>query len=234
MQTIGLIGCMSWQSSAVYYRLINEAVQARRGAGASAECIMVSPNFAPIERLQHQGQWDVLEQRMVALARQLEGAGADCIVLCTNTMHRFAGAMAAAVHIAFLHIADATARPMAAAGIRRVGLLGTRFTMEQDFYRERLRAHGIQTLIPPVQSREAVHRIIYDELVQGVLKESSRDTYRAAMAQLAADGAEAVVLGCTEIMLLVGQQDCPVPLFDTTALHAQAAVDFALAKPCAP
>jgi len=164
----------------------------------------------------------------------LESAGADCIVLCTNTMHRFAEAMAAAVRIAFLHIADATARPIAAAGIRRVGLLGTRFTMEQDFYRERLRAHGIQTLIPSEEAREAVHRIIYDELVQGVLKESSRDTYRAVMAQLATDGAEAVVLGCTEIMLLIGQQDCPVPLFDTTALHAQAAVDFALAKPCAP
>jgi len=229
MKTIGLIGGMSWQSAAVYYRLINEAVQARVGGSASAACVMVSPDFAPIAQLQHQGQWGALEQRMVALARQLEGAGADCIVLCTNTMHRFAEAMTAAVDIAFLHIADAVARPMAAAGIARAGLLGTRFTMEQDFFHARLRAHGIECLIPPPPARADIHRIIYDELVQGRIDESSRQMYRSAIAGLAADGAQAIVLGCTEIMLLITQADSALPLFDTTALHAQAAVDFALA-----
>jgi len=229
MKTIGLIGGMSWESSSVYYRLVNEGVRARLGGRHSADCLMVSPDFATIERLQHQAAWAELGAQMVALAKRLEAGGADFIVLCTNTMHRFAEEIAANIDIDFLHIADPTAQKIKAAGLKRVGLVGTRFTMEQDFYKARLeREHDLRVLVPEADDRVEVHRIIYEELVRGEVRAASRRFYREVMARLAADGAQAMILGCTEIMLLVGEQDCHVPIFDTTTLHAEAAVEKAL------
>jgi len=231
MKTIGLIGGMSWESSSVYYRLINEGVRLRLGGSHSADCLMVSPDFAEIEALQHAGQWQQLESRLVRLAQGLEAGGADFLVLCTNTMHRFAPQIIANTRIDFLHIADPTAQEIKQAGLQKVGLLGTCFTMEQDFYKGRLeREHGLQVLIPEVADREQIHRIIYEELVRGVVKEASRRLYRNVIARLVSAGAQAIILGCTEIMLLVGAQDSPVPLFDTTTLHAQAAVAKALER----
>ena len=228
---IGLIGGMSWESSAHYYRIINREVRARRGATASARCLLWSFDFAEIERLQHAGDWPALAERMADAARRLEGAGADLLLLCTNTMHKVADALEGAVSVPLLHIADPTAAAIAAAGLHRVGLLGTAFTMEQDFYRGRLeRNHGLDVLVPDAADRAEVHRIIYDELVAGIVAPTSRDTYRAVIARLVARGAQAIVLGCTEIMLLVDATDSAVPLFDTTALHAHAAVDAALAN----
>jgi len=230
MRTIGLIGGMSWESSSVYYRLVNEAVRARLGGSHSADCLMVSPDFATIERLQHQAAWAELGAQMVALAKRLEAGGADFIVLCTNTMHRFAAEIAANISIDFLHIADPTAQKIKAAGLKRVGLVGTRFTMEQDFYKGRLeRVHDLCVLVPEEDDRIQLHRIIYQELVRGEVNTSSRRFYREAMARLTAAGAQAIILGCTEIMLLVGAQDSEVPIFDTTTLHAEAAVEKALA-----
>jgi len=230
MRTIGLIGGMSWESSNVYYRLVNEAVRARLGGSHSADCLMVSPDFATIERLQHQAAWAELGAQMVALAKRLEAGGADFIVLCTNTMHRFAAEIAANISIDFLHIADPTAQKIKAAGLKRVGLVGTRFTMEQDFYKGRLeRVHDLCVLVPEEDDRIELHRIIYQELVRGEVNTSSRRFYREAMARLTTAGAQAIILGCTEIMLLVGAQDSEVPIFDTTTLHAEAAVEKALA-----
>ena len=229
MQTIGLIGGMSWESSAEYYRLINQLTQKKLGGTNSAKSLMISVNFSEIEKLQHQGHWNVLEQNMVDAARQLQAGGADFIVLCTNTMHRFAEAIETAVNIPFLHIADATAQQIKICDIKNVGLLGTRFTMEQDFYKQRLiDVYGLNVLIPNEQDRNAVHRIIYEELVKGIIREESRIIYREIIARLIDDGAEAIILGCTEIMLLVEQSDSAVPVFDTTAIHAHAAVEKAL------
>jgi len=229
MKTIGLIGGMSWESSSVYYCLINEGIRARLGGSHAADCLMVSPNFAEIEALQHAGKWPELANKMVALAQRLESGGADFIILCTNTMHRFAPEITVNIGIDFLHIADPTALAIKQAGLQKIGLLGTRFTMEQDFYKGRLEnLHGLQVLVPEEQDRAAIHRIIYEELVRGQVEESSRCTYRAVIENLVAGGAQAIILGCTEIMLLIGSQDSPVPLFDTTALHAQAAVMQAL------
>ncbi|GJD48721.1 L-aspartate/glutamate-specific racemase [Methylobacterium crusticola] len=226
---IGLIGGMSWESSAVYYRLINERVRERRGGHHSARCLMWSFDFAQIEALQHAGRWDAAAALLVDAARRLERGGADVLVLCTNTMHRMAEAVQAGTALPLLHIADPTAARIRAAGMRRVGLLGTAFTMEQDFYKGRLaRRHGLDVLVPGDEDRATVHRVIYDELVRGRVEASSRRAYREVIARLAARGAEAVILGCTEIMLLVGPEDSPVPLFDTTAIHAEAAVDWAL------
>jgi aspartate racemase len=229
MKTIGLIGGMSWESSAQYYRIVNQAVRERLGGVHSARSLMVSVDFGEIEHLQHKGDWPALTALMVEAARQLERGGADFIVLCTNTMHRMADDIAAGVSIPLLHIADPRADRNKQAGLRRIGLLGTAFTMEHAFYKGRLeQRHGLEVLVPDEADRAVVHRIIYTELVAGIVDPASRDAYRAIMARLVAEGAQAIILGCTEIMLLVGQQDSSVPLFDTTELHALAAVDLAL------
>ena len=229
MKTIGLIGGMSWESSLEYYRILNETVRDRLGGLHSARCVLYSVEFAEIETLQHQGDWAGLAERMVAAAQAVERAGAHFVVLCTNTMHKLADAMETRIGIPLLHIADATAKAIHARGIRKVGLLGTRFTMEQDFYAGRLaERHGLEVLIPPEAEREVVHRVIYDELCAGEIKPPSREQYRGIMARLVERGAEGIVLGCTEIGLLVGEGDAEVPLFDTTRVHAVAAVDLAL------
>jgi aspartate racemase len=226
---IGLIGGMSWESSAQYYRLINEGVRERVGGAASARTLMWSFDFARIEALQHAGDWDALAGEMVVAATALEKGGVDFLVLCTNTMHRCAWAIDAAVKIPLLHIADPTAAAILAAGLTRVGLLGTAFTMEQDFYRGRLEdKFGLEVLIPEAQDRKAVHEIIYRELVTGQVLDASREVYRAVIRRLVARGAQGIILGCTEIMLLIGQEDSPVPVFDTTTLHARAAVEKTL------
>ena len=230
MRTIGLIGGMSWESSATYYRLLNEGVRDRLGPTASARCILWSFDFAEIEALQHAGDWQGLTERMVDAARWLEAAGAEALLICTNTMHRMADEVQAAVGVPLVHIADPTAARIRADGHRRVALLGTAFTMEQDFYRGRLAArHGLHVMVPDAADRAVVHRVIYDELVAGKVLPASRDAYRAVIARLVERGAEAVILGCTEIMLLVGPEDSAVPIYDTTALHAAAAVELALA-----
>ena len=224
-QVIGLIGGMSWESSAEYYRIINEGVRDRLGGLRSARCLMWSFDFGEIEALQHAGRWDDAAALLADAARRLERGGADFFLICTNTMHRVADQVQAAVGIPLLHIADATAGRIVAAGIRRVGLLGTAFTMEQDFYKGRLsQQFGLDVLVPDADDRAVVHRVVYDELVQGRVLPASRDAYRAVIARLVGRGAEAVILGCTEIMLLVRPEDSAVPLFDTTRLHAEAAV----------
>jgi aspartate racemase len=231
MRTIGLLGGMSWESSAHYYRLINEETRRRLGGTHSAASVMVSVDFAEIEALQHAGDWEALTERMIAAARQVEGGGAQLLVICTNTMHRMADAVQAAITIPLLHIADPVGHAITEQGFKRVGLLGTAFTMEQPFLRDRLHSRfGLNVITPEAEDRREVHRIIYDELVRGIITQPSRATYRAIMQRLADQGAEAIILGCTEIMLLVIQADSPVPLFDTTTLHALAAVDAALAQ----
>lgn len=226
---IGLIGGMSWESSAQYYRLINEGVRDRVGGVASARTLMWSFDFARIEALQHAGDWDALAGELVTASKALQEGGADFLVLCTNTMHRCAWAIEAAVKIPLLHIADPTAAAIQAAGLTRVGLLGTAFTMEQDFYRGRLEdKFGLEVLIPEADDRAAVHDIIYRELVTGHVLDASRQVYRAVIQRLVERGAQGIVLGCTEIMLLIGEADSPVPVFDTTTLHAEAAVEKAL------
>lgn len=230
MKTIGLLGGMSWESTVPYYRQINEAVKARLGGLHSAKIILYSVDFGEIERLQHRGEWAAAGNILADAARAVERAGADCVVLCTNTMHKVAHRIEEAVGIPLIHIADPTAQAIRDAGIRRVGLLGTRFTMEQDFYRRRLsEGHGIDVLVPDTADRERVHRVIYEELCIGVIDGDSRADYRNVMARLVARGAEAIILGCTEIGMLVSANDASVPLFDTARLHAQAAAAFALA-----
>ncbi|USG66978.1 aspartate/glutamate racemase family protein [Brevibacillus ruminantium] len=229
MKTIGLIGGMSWESSAVYYRLLNEAVKMERGDLHSAKCLLFSVDFAEIAHLQHQGEWTELGAEMVRAAQRLESAGAEMIVLCTNTMHKVAEEIEAQVPLPFIHIADATAHSIKASGLTRVGLLATRFTMEEEFYTGRLRdKHGLDVLIPSEEDREAVHAIIYKELCQGVIREESKGRYLEVIRRLIEQGAEGIILGCTEIGLLIGQEDCAVPVFDTTKIHAEAAVRYAL------
>lgn len=229
MRMIGLIGGMSWESSAEYYRILNQGVRDKVGPTASAPCLLWSFNFADIEALQHKGDWDGLCAQMVKAAQTLESAGAEMLVICTNTMHRMAPSVQAAVKIPLLHIADPTAQRIKAAGLKKVGLLGTAFTMEQDFYKGRLiEQHGLDVMIPNDEDRVVVHRVIYDELVAGKIVPASRAAYRAIIARLIAQGAEAIILGCTEIMLLVQPEDSTVPIFDTTQLHAQAATAFIL------
>ena len=230
MKTIGLIGGMSWESSAEYYRLLNQGVRARHGATASARCILWSFDFAEIEALQRAGDWDALTDRMVDAARRVEGAGADLLLICTNTMHKMAPQVEAAITIPLLHIVDPAARRIVDAGLSKVALLGTAFTMEQDFYRDRLAQHGLDVLVPDTADRATVHRIIYDELVAGIVTGDSRAAYRDIIARLVGQGAQAVILGCTEIMLLVRPEDSAVPLFDTTALHVEGALEAALAQ----
>lgn len=229
MQTIGLLGGMSWESSAEYYRIINETVKERLGGLHSAQLLLYSVDFAPIEQLQHAGEWAQTGVMLAADAQRLERGGADFFLLCTNTMHTVIDAITSAVSIPCIHIADPTAEAIRAAGYQQVGLLGTRFTMEQDFYRGRLeQEHGLTVLVPDLAGRETVHRIIYEELVLGIIRDDSRAAYQRVMADLVERGAEAIILGCTEIMLLVGADDASVPLFDTTRLHAEAAVTRAL------
>ena len=229
MKTIGLIGGMSWESTIPYYRIINETVRERLGGLHSARLLLYSVDFHDIERLQQAGAWEAAGTLLADAARALEVAGAEGLALCTNTMHKVAPAIEAAVDIPLLHIADPTAAAVKQAGIRTVGLLGTRFTMEQDFYRGRLaERHGLAVMIPDLADREIVHRVIYDELCQGDLRAESRAQYRAIMQRLINTGAEGIILGCTEIALLVGPDDAPVPLFDTTRLHARSAALWAL------
>jgi aspartate racemase len=226
MKTLGLIGGMSWESSAEYYRIINQGVRDALGPTHSARIVLWSFDFAEIEALQMAGDWDGLTARMVDAARRLAAAGADALMICTNTMHRCAPAVEAAVAMPLIHIADPTGAAIRAAGYTRIGLLGTRFTMEQDFYRGRLAdRHGLDVIVPDEADRATIHRVIYDELVAGRIEPASREAYRGVMQRLAQRGAQAIVLGCTEIMLLVGPDDSPVPLFDTTALHARAGID---------
>lgn len=229
VKTIGLIGGMSWESSAEYYRIINQETRHRLGGVHSAQSLIYSVDFGEIERLQHDGAWSDLTARMIEAARRLERGGADFFLLCTNTMHRMADEVTAAIGIPFLHIADPTAARIKAAGHRRIGLLGTAFTMEQDFYKGRLAdKHGLDVLIPDAEDRRVVHEIIYKELVAGRVEAASREAYRQIIARLVDKGAEAIILGCTEIMLLVRPEDSSVPLFDTTEIHALAAVEMAL------
>jgi aspartate racemase len=229
MQTIGLIGGMSWESSAEYYRIINQETNRRLGGVHSAQCLMWSADFDEIKRLQHEGDWDRLAEAMKQAALRLERGGADFIVVCTNTMHRLADAIASTVSIPLLHIADPTAERIKSAGFQRIGLLGTAFTMEQDFYKGRLQdKHGLDVIVPDEDDRRIVHEIIYKELVLGQVKAESRQAYREIIARLIERGAQGIILGCTEIMLLVKDEDSAVPLFDTTTIHAVAAVDEAL------
>jgi aspartate racemase len=225
---IGMVGGMSWESSAEYYRQANELVAAKLGGLHSARLILVSVDFAEVEQLQVTGQWDEAGQLLADIAKRLEAAGAELLVLCTNTMHKVADQVQAAVSIPLLHLADAIAAAVIDAGIGTVGLLGTAFTMEQDFYRERLANHGLRVLVPGADDRAEVHRIIYDELCLGIIRESSRETYRAVINSLVEAGADGVILGCTEIELLIGPSDSPVPVFPTTRLHVEAAVTAAL------
>lgn len=228
MKTIGLIGGMSWESTVSYYRFINEAVKERLGGLHSARCILCSVDFAEVEALQHAGHWMEATQVLVAAARSVESAGADFVLLCTNTMHKVAAALEEGVRIPLLHIADATGEEVRRTGLRRVGLLGTRFTMEEDFYRGRLeRQFGLQVLIPDARERELVHHVIYDELCVGNLRPESKTRLGGVLDHLARRGAEGIILGCTELGLLIGDGDSPVPLFDTTRIHARGAVEHA-------
>ncbi|MFF0393755.1 aspartate/glutamate racemase family protein [Kitasatospora sp. NPDC004615] len=228
MKTIGLLGGMSWESTAQYYRLLNEFTRDRLGGLHSAKCVLYSVDFAEIEQLQATGQWQAAGEMLADAARSVEAGGADLLLICTNTMHKVAEQVAGAVGIPLLHLGDATAEAVLAAGVRRVGLLGTAFTMEQDFYRERLAGHGLDVIVPDAAGRELVHRVIYQELCVGVVREESREAYRKVIAELVAAGAEGVILGCTEIELLVGAEDSSVPVFPTTRIHAAAAVEAAL------
>ncbi|MFH9351989.1 aspartate/glutamate racemase family protein [Kitasatospora sp. NPDC017646] len=229
MKTLGLIGGMSWESTAEYYRLLNELTRDRLGGLHSARLVLYSVDFAAIEQLQAAGRWEEAGAVLADAARSLEAAGAELLLICTNTMHKVADQVAAAVTVPLLHLADATADAVRAAGLRRIGLLGTAFTMEQEFYRGRLAACGLDVLVPDAASRTLVHRVIYEELCLGVVREESRAAYRQVIEELVAAGAEGIVLGCTEIELLVRPQDSPVPVFPTARLHAEAAVAAALA-----
>ncbi len=229
MKTIGLIGGMSWESSAMYYKIINETTRDRLHPLANAQSLMFTVNFHQVEQLQHAGNWDEAGKMMEDAAIRLERGGADCVVLCTNTMHKLADWIENAVQIPLIHIADATAEKIRAQGMTKIGLLGTGFTMEQDFYKGRLTdKHGLEVIVPEKPDRDIVHRVIYDELVQGKVMDSSKREYVRIMRDLVSQGVEGIILGCTEIMLLVSQDDSSVPVFDTTTIHAVAAVDFAL------
>lgn len=229
MKTIGMIGGMSWESSLEYYRIMNQAVKEKLGGFHSAQCILYSVDFDDVEKLQHQGDWESLTRLMIEAAQRVKKAGADFLVICTNTMHKMADEVQRAIQIPLLHIADVTAGAVKADGQSRVGLLGTKFTMEQDFYKGRLKEiHGIDVLIPEDKERQLIHDILYNELCLGEIKELSREKFQSIIQNLVKRGAQGVILGCTEIPLIVRQEDYEIPLYDTTALHAKAAVDFAL------
>jgi aspartate racemase len=232
MKTIGLLGGMSWESTAIYYRLLNEGVRSRLGGLHSAKLALVSVDFAEIAELQHAGDWQGAARLLAGAARQLEAAGAQCLVLCTNTMHKLADEIGAATSIPLLHIADATGAAIRCAGVSRPALLATRFTMEQDFYRQRLAERfGIEAVVPDEAGRAKVHDIIYDELCLGVVKPASKSVYMEEIERLRAEqGADGVIMGCTEITMLIGQPDFDIPVFDTTLIHAEAAIAFALGE----
>ncbi|MFJ3890949.1 aspartate/glutamate racemase family protein [Streptomyces rubrogriseus] len=228
MKTIGLIGGMSWESTAEYYRLLNEFTRDRLGGLHSARCVIYSVDFAEIEQLQVQGRWTEAGEVLAGAAQSLEAAGVDLVLICTNTMHKVADVVAAAVSVPLLHLADATAKAVRASGLRRVGLLGTAFTMEQDFYRGRLEVAGLDVRVPNAEGRDLVHRVIYEELCVGIVRDDARVAYQKVIDELVAEGAEGVILGCTEIELLIRPEDSPVPIFPTARLHAEAAVAQAL------
>ena len=231
MRTIGLIGGMSWESSQEYYRIINETVKEKLGGFHSAKIIMYSVDFEEIEKLQHQGQWKQLTEIMIDAAQRVERAGADFVVLCTNTMHKMADEVQQNIKIPLLHIADATAEKIKEKGLRKIGLLGTKFTMEEDFYKGKLKEkHGLDVIIPSEEERQIVHDVIYKELCLGEIKRSSKEQFKKIIQNLVSNGAEGIILGCTEIPLLIKQEDVEVPLFDTTMLHAKAAVEFSIKK----
>jgi aspartate racemase len=229
MKTIGMLGGMSWESTIPYYRIINEQVRARLGSLHSAEIVLYSVDFEPIETMQRSGDWEAAGEILADAASAVERAGADFLVLCTNTMHKVADAITRRCTIPLLHIAEPTARAVRERNIRRVALLGTRFTMEQDFYRDRLEAEGLEVLVPEATDRHEVHRIIFEELCLGDIRAQSRDSYRRIIDRMVSRGAEGVILGCTEIGLLIQPDDVTAPLFDTTSIHACAAADAALA-----
>jgi aspartate racemase len=229
MKRIGLLGGMSWESSIEYYRFLNEEVRARCGGLHSADCLLRSVDFAEIETLQREARWEEAGARLADEARALVAAGAELLVLCTNTMHKVADQVTAASHVPFVHIADATADAVRSRQLQTVGLLATAYTMEQDFYVGRLRErHGLNVILPAAEDRRTIHDVIYEELCVGIVDDGSREQYRRIMRDLAARGAEGILLGCTEIDLLVGPSDSPVPVFDTTRLHVQRAVELAL------
>ena len=228
MKTVGLLGGMSWESSIEYYRIINKAVRERLGGLHSAKCVMYSVDFAEISELQYKGMWDEATEMMIDAARRLQNGGADSVLICTNTMHKMADDVQANIDIPLLHIVDETAKEIKATGLKKVGLLGTKFTMEQDFYRERLvKKFGLEVIIPGDGEREIVNSVIYDELCRGKVDPSSKVKFIEIIENLAARGAEGVILGCTEIPILVNQEDVQIPLFDTTQIHALAAVEHA-------
>ena len=229
MKVIGMLGGMSWESTVYYYQQLNRGVRERLGGLHSAHSITYTVDFSEIERMQATGAWDEAGAYLADCARRLEAAGAEGLVLCTNTMHRVIGAIESAISIPVLHIADGTADALVGDGVRAVALLGTRYTMEQDFYRRRLIDRGLTVLIPDADDRDTVHRVIYDELCRGKVADSSRDAYIDVVKRLAGQGAEAVILGCTEIGLLLDQRNSPIPVYDTTLLHVKAAIDWSLA-----
>ena len=229
MKTIGLIGGMSWESTVDYYRIINQEVGRRLGGLHSAKILMYSVDFGELEPLMREGKWDEIGQHMATIAKTLESGGADVILLCTNTVHKVAGWIERAITVPFVHIADATGEAIAGKGLRKVALLGTRYTMEGDFYRDRLtEKFGLSVLIPPDEERGIINDVIFNELCKGVLSESSKDRFARIIEKLVTDGAEGIILGCTEIPMLIKEGDCPVPLLDTTSIHAVRAVDFVL------
>jgi aspartate racemase len=229
MKTIGMIGGMSWESSLEYYRVVNEATKARLGGFHSAKCVLYSVDFEEVEKLQHKGDWNRLTVLMVDAAKRLEKAGVDFMIICTNTMHKMADQVQGAISVPLLHIVDVTAQAIIANRQTRVGLLGTKFTMEEEFYKGRLQdKHGLEVLIPSVEERQIVHDILYSELCLGEIKKQSKDKFKEIIQNLVDRGAQGVILGCTEIPLIVSQKDYTIPVYDTTTLHAEAAVDFAL------
>ena len=229
MKTIGLIGGMSWESSLEYYRLINQMVKEKLGEPHSAKSIMYSVDFAEYEKLQHEGKWAELTEKMVDIGQNLEQAGSDLVLICTNTMHKMAPEVQDSIEIPLLHIADAAADEIKSQNIKKVGLLGTKFTMEEDFYKGRLKEkHNIDVIIPKQEERDKVHKVIYQELISGIINDDSRREFQAIIKNLKTRGAEGVVLGCTEIPLLIKEKDSVIPVFDTTMLHARKAVEMAL------
>ncbi len=229
MKVIGLLGGMSWESSLEYYRILNETVKERLGGLHSAKCILYSVDFEEIENLQHEGKWDELTRIMVGSAQKLENAGANMVLICTNTMHKMANEVQNAIHIPLLHIADAAAEKVKEKNLKKVGLLGTKFTMEQDFYKGRIKEkYNIDVIIPDTDDRKVIHDVIYNELCLGQINEASRDKYKKIIESLIRNGAEGIILGCTEIPLLINQKDFKIPIFDTTQIHCLAAIDYAL------
>lgn len=231
MKTIGLIGGMSWESSLEYYRIINRVIRERLGGHHSARILMYSFDFAELAELPDKGGWDQAATLIADAARKLENAGAEVLLICTNTMHKVADEVQQSINIPLLHIADSVAEQIRARGLKKTGLLGTKFTMEDDFYKERLaQKHGLETIVPDERERQVINNVIYDELCRGKVKQPSKNKFHKIMQNLVANGAEGIILGCTEICLLVNQQDARVPVFDTTTIHATAAAMFALSQ----